>query len=121
MPQAKGKRLSDWQGTRLGRAGPGMHEVFEVYRRLGQVLQQFHNRYNRQLNHADFTPANVHYDDVTKQFTLVDLGGLGTNVTEGDLEHFCNSINIMGVHYGAQYVQQGQQALKQGYGPDTSP
>jgi hypothetical protein len=117
MPAAKGQRLTDWQGLKMSRRCT--QEVCENLRALGRVLKEFHTRYGCKLNHADFTPANVHYDDATKKFTFVDLGGLGTNVTEGDLEHFCKSIQIMGCTYGPQYVAQAQQALKQGYGPEV--
>jgi hypothetical protein len=123
MPKARGQRLADFISLRLVRQG-GVQDVCEMLTRLGQTLKQFHLRYQQPngspLNHADFTPSNVNYDEHTREFTFIDLGGLGTSVTKTDVDHFCESIRIIANYSGGpSFHQQGCAAIRAGYGVDT--
>jgi hypothetical protein len=91
MPVAKGHRFAEYFCMSIT-AGK-LHELLGVLKDLGRELKLFHQRYNSK-KHADFTPSNIFYDDQTKSFTFIDVGGVGTNVMERDDEHFIKSLQL---------------------------
>ena len=47
----------------------------------------------------DVQPSNIFYDEGTECFTLVDVGGMGLNAADTDLEHFVKSLQILAKSY----------------------
>jgi hypothetical protein len=114
MPVAKGDRLAEYfcMTISAGRA----HEMMGVLQMLGRELKLFHQRYNNR-KHADFTPSNIFYEPQSKSFTFIDLGGVGTAVSERDDEHFIKSLQLTcgpGTPYAA-HVNHAVNAFRQGY------
>jgi hypothetical protein len=114
MPIAKGQRLAEY--FCMSCAGGKIQELLQVIKELGRELKLFHQRYNNR-KHADFTPSNIFYDQQTKSFTFIDVGGVGTNVVDRDDEHFIKSLQITcgpGSPYGS-YFTNVVQAFRAGY------
>jgi hypothetical protein len=91
MPIAKGTRLAEYFCMSI--AGNKIQELLQVIKELGRELRLFHQRYNNR-KHADFTPSNIFFDQQSRSFTFIDVGGVGTNVVEKDDEHFIKSLQI---------------------------
>jgi hypothetical protein len=114
MPVAKGQRLAEYFCMSI--SGGKLQELFGVLRELGRELKLFHLRYNNK-KHADFTPSNIFYDQQTRSFTFIDVGGIGTSVMEQDDEHFVKSLQLTcgaGTPYGPHF-HNAVAAFKSGY------
>jgi hypothetical protein len=114
MPKASGERFGDWMTMTC--FAHRQQEVIAAVQELGRELRDFHVRYGNR-KHADFSPSNIYYDPATKSFTFIDLGGVGTQVMNDDVQHFIQALSIMGGAGGplGTIVQAATQALKTGY------
>mmetsp|Transcript_62749 Transcript_62749/g.99120 ORF Transcript_62749/g.99120 Transcript_62749/m.99120 type:complete len:1087 (-) Transcript_62749:8-3268(-) len=104
MPLATGERLSDivsilWALKKRG-------QVMDIMERAGKFLKDFHARYNN-MQHCDFQPSNLFYDEARQKFTLVDLADLGQQalITEKDADRFLNGLRIMGKSLGPEFME----------------
>jgi len=97
MPRAKGRMLALiihelWLKRHFT-------ELMRIFEKVGSCIAGFHRRYQGK-QHGDLQPANIVYDSHSDQITLIDLGGIGTNVVETDEEHFLQSLTMLGTYLG---------------------
>jgi hypothetical protein len=104
MPMASGERLSDIISIHW--ALKKRADVMDIMERAGKFLKDFHVRYNH-MQHCDFQPSNLFYDEKRRKFTLVDLADLGQQalITEKDADRFVNGLRIMGKSLGPEFME----------------
>lgn len=112
MWKVKGERLAEliahkWYQKQL-------EPLWQILSRLGQTLAAFHFRYNEN-QHGDFQPSNVFYDEDTGELALIDIGGMGVQSSESDIEHFGKSLKLLADVYGSQILLEGLRAFQAGY------
>jgi hypothetical protein len=115
MRRAPGESFSDivsrkWKGGRLS-------ELMTHFEAAGVFLASIHNRYG--LQHGDFQPNNLFFDEATNQFTMIDIADLASStqmmVQEGDVEHFCKGIQLLASVLGEQVHIDGLRHFQAGY------
>jgi len=89
-------------------------EVYDLFLRFGQFLAAFHQRYEN-TQHVDVQPSNIFYDADARRFTLIDVGGMGMNCSETDVEHFNKSLDILSNSYGKDLREIGGAYFEKGY------
>jgi tRNA A-37 threonylcarbamoyl transferase component Bud32 len=67
-------------------------ELMQMFHSLGRFLAGIHKRYNMQ--HGDFQPSNIFYDEDTGSFTLIDVGGMerAEGLQDSDVQHFSEAL-----------------------------
>jgi len=70
----------------------------------GLFLAKIHNKYG--LQHSDFQPSNLFFDEASGQFTMIDIADLSprgaSGVQETDVQHFCEGVRLLvGCHGNA--------------------
>jgi len=88
-------------------------ELWSIFEQLGQTLAAFHARYS-DSQHGDFQPSNVFYDQESRDFSLIDIGGMGVPTSETDVEHFTKALKLLADAYGSQLLT-GQRSFESGY------
>mmetsp|Transcript_34970 Transcript_34970/g.74362 ORF Transcript_34970/g.74362 Transcript_34970/m.74362 type:complete len:766 (+) Transcript_34970:377-2674(+) len=112
MHRVPGERLAEWIArTWHSSDRPSVLARFEE---LGGVLAQFHQRYGH-VQHGDFQPSNVFYDEATSSFSFIDVGGMGVPTTDNDVEHFVHSLSILSEPYGHSFAAEGRMVFERGY------
>jgi hypothetical protein len=116
MRKAPGKPLADALSMMV--SYNQVPRLLQILESLGRFIAGVHTRYNCQ--HNDFQPSNIFFDENTSQFTLIDVGGMGSSTqfksSEGDVEHFCESLRIMGAGTGSNVVAtEGKSHFLKGY------
>lgn len=111
MWKVHGERLAEYIAHKW--YAKELHELWEIFERLGRVLASFHLRYN-DSQHGDFQPSNVFYDEKTGDISLIDIGGMGVPTSETDQVHFTKSLKLLGDSYGAPLLD-GQRSFEDGY------
>jgi serine/threonine protein kinase len=114
MRKAPGHSIADIIGRRwfMNKKVELMRELYA----LGAFLAEVHARHHMQ--HGDFTPSNVFYDEVSGAFTMVDLSDFGPQFwesSESDVERFCVGIDMLAKCYGEQLRCEGKQHFVRGY------
>lgn len=112
MKKVRGERLAELMARKVF-----MKEVAGLYRileRLGVGLADFHDRYGN-MQHGDFQPSNVFYDEELQEMSLIDIGGMGVPTVDTDLEHFRESLRILAANYGSDVMEVGYHHFEQGY------
>jgi len=89
-------------------------EVMTILEKVGECLGDFHQRYGGK-QHGDLTPNNVLYDEATGCVTFIDLGGMGTSCSEGDVSYFSKSLSLSARLMGHQLETQGVRHFKEGH------
>jgi hypothetical protein len=112
MRKARGRPVGDVLA--LKRSSGQLHDVMRILRQLGSFLSRFHKSYNNK-QHGDFTPSNVFYDESCGTFTMIDIADLGNSSSEGDMQHFCKSLQILSHSYGQQFYTEGRRNFEEGY------
>ncbi|CAD7963712.1 unnamed protein product [Amoebophrya sp. A120] len=112
MRKARGTRLSEIFADMMTRKE--LLRVVDMLRQFGKFLKAFHTRYPGK-QHGDVQPSNVFCDPSAGHFTLIDMGGMGQKTVKNDLEHFSESLKLMGDSYGADFRIKGDSAFKEGY------
>jgi len=97
MPRAHGQLLALiihelWQKRHF-------NELMRLFEKVGSCIAGFHRRY-RGKQHGDLQPANIVYDSHNDKMTLIDLGGMGSNVMKSDEEHFLQSLTMLANYLG---------------------
>lgn len=114
MHKAPGRCLAETIAAKWhARQVPQLLQLFEG---LGRHLAGFHNQY--QVQHGDFQPSNIFYDEATTRFTLIDCGGMETSQfqADGDVEHFGEALRMLSRGLQAQeLVTDGSRHFKAGY------
>lgn len=113
MAKAAGKCLSEVIAVMTQRRQ--VAQLLQIFESLGRVLAGIHNRY--EMNHGDFQPNNVFYDQGTGHFTLVDLGGMALDKpgAESDVEHFGESLRILARGLQTEFFNDAYRHFQSGY------
>mmetsp|Transcript_164840 Transcript_164840/g.316499 ORF Transcript_164840/g.316499 Transcript_164840/m.316499 type:complete len:925 (+) Transcript_164840:91-2865(+) len=93
--------------------------IFPVFSSLGIILGEFHLKYGK-CQHGDFQPSNVLFDEVSGKISLIDIGGMGSNQYESDIEHFANALQILKRNYSGDLLDQCQRHFEAGYAKATA-
>jgi len=113
MPRAKGQMLAFvihelWHKRNF-------NELMRIFKRVGSCIAGFHRRYQGK-QHGDLQPANIVYDCHSGQITLIDLGGMGSNVMKSDEEHFLQSLTMLATYLGCpRLANDAQRHFSQAY------
>jgi hypothetical protein len=115
MRRASGESFSDvitrkWNSKNAS-------ELMQYFEAAGSFLGAMHAKYG--LQHGDFQPNNLFYDEATKQFTMIDIADLAPSsymvIQEGDVEHFCKGVRLLAKCLGEQLHIDGLRYFKAGY------
>jgi len=93
-------------------------ELMRDFEALGFFLGSIHNRCG--LQHGDFQPSNVFWDEASGRFTMIDIADLapwsaGLGAQESDVEHFCQGVRLLAKPHGEQFYSEGVRRFKAGY------
>jgi hypothetical protein len=118
MHKAPGIQLSTLIARKCKRQADVLNDIFQG---AGQFIAGIHNRY--QMQHGDFQPSNVFYDEATDVFTLIDVCGMESAHThlDSDVDHFLESLRLVArglqatelSNDGNRYFQMGYSAVRQ--------
>lgn len=119
MRKAPGKIFSDvinrkWKSRQIS-------ELMQDFEALGSFLANVHNKYG--LQHGDFQPSNIFFEEASKRFTMIDLADLAPQssmVQESDVEHFCAGLRLLAKCFGDQLQSEGSRHFKAGYGKQSA-
>jgi len=92
-------------------------ELWQELYAIGSFLADVHARLDN-MQHGDFTPSNVFYDEATRTFTMVDLADFGPQLrqsSETDVQRFCKSLDIVSKCLGEQLFIEGKRSFEAGY------
>jgi Ser/Thr protein kinase RdoA (MazF antagonist) len=112
MQKVKGERLSEfvaWKNVK--KQTPLLLKVFE---KIGKVLAEFHARYGN-MQHGDFQPSNIFYDETGDSLVFIDLGGMGVQCMDNDVQHFTSALSRMSGTYSPNLISGAMQAFDRGY------
>jgi tRNA A-37 threonylcarbamoyl transferase component Bud32 len=113
MRKVRGQPLGDVIAVKRGTGQ--LQDVMRILRQLGSFLSRFHRSYNNK-QHGDFQPSNVFYDESSGAFAMIDIADLGSTLhSEGDVSHFCKSLQILSNCYGQQFYIEGKRNFEEGY------
>jgi serine/threonine protein kinase len=113
MRKVRGQPLGDV--IALKRGSGQLQDVMRILRQLGSFLSRFHRSYHNK-QHGDFQPSNVFYDETSGAFTMIDIADLGSTLhSEGDVSHFCKSLQLLSHSYGQQFYIEGKRNFEEGY------
>lgn len=112
MRKVPGQRLAEIIATKC--AFCQMDKLMPIFRRIGQVLAQFHTRYHN-LQHGDFQPSNIFVDEGTDDVIFIDVGGIGVPTVDDDRQHFFKAMRILADNYGPQFEREGRAYFDEGY------
>lgn len=113
MREAPGYRLSDIIAHRFNTGQSD--RIPDLLRQTGNFLSRFQASYG--LQHGDFNPSNVFYEEASGRFTAIDVSNMGVApyADKDDFGHF--NAALMGWHesYGAQLMTLCSAAFAAGY------
>lgn len=114
MPEVSGSDLGNIIGTMWwGHQGPALMQIIE---KVGAALAEFHRKHD--LQHGDFQPSNIFYDEAGGKITFIDLVGITSEPVPGnvgDVEHFLASLRLISQAYGPQFAEDAQRHFQSGY------
>lgn len=93
-------------------------ELMNNFEALGSFLANVHKKYG--LEHGDFQPSNIFYDEASDHFTMIDVADLSLpgspfGCQEPDVEHFCSGVRLLARCHGEQFRAEGVRRFKAGY------
>lgn len=112
MQKASGQSLAEL--IAIKQAFNQLDQLHMIMGRLGDCLYRFHSRYG-DLQHGDFQPSNIFYDEKREKFTLIDVGGMGVPTADSDIAHFRNSMSLCFAAQGPEFTTSCLDRLQQGY------
>lgn len=112
MRKVKGERLAEFIAKKV--FYQHSNDILAMLERLGACLADFHARYNN-LQHGDFQPSNVFFDELTQEVFLIDIGGMGMPTMDNDVQHFTTAMGLLAEAYGHKLIQEGLRFFVQGY------
>jgi tRNA A-37 threonylcarbamoyl transferase component Bud32 len=98
----------------------GHHNLLlQMFAEFGTFLAVMHRVY-KGMQHGDCQPSNVFYDEISGNFTLIDVAdfGYGPFVAEGgenDVEHFCDGMKTLTQWYGENFTEDILRSFRNGY------
>lgn len=112
MRKVPGMRMAEliankWYGNQI-------RHLMDIFEKLGLTLAEYHARYGN-VQHGDFQPSNVFYDEEEDKLFLIDMGGMGMPTMETDLQHFTKSMKLLSDAYGPSLLSDGMRHFEQGY------
>jgi hypothetical protein len=114
MNVARGERMAEVVG-RLVKSND-LNKLGQVCLQVGIQVVKFHQRYFS-TQHCDLQCSNI-YIDTSQQpcvVTLIDLGGMGSNVQGNDVDYFQQSIRLLGRTYGSEFEKIAIENFSKGY------
>jgi hypothetical protein len=114
MRKARGERLAEFMAKKWYGNEASKRQLMNILKKIGATLREFHSRYSG-LQHGDFTPSNIFYDEANDHITFIDNGGMGVPTTVKDVPHFLNSLRLVSRAYGPRLANEGSQLFEQGY------
>lgn len=112
MRKVRGERLAEVIARKWYRGE--VNQIMRLLERLGTCLGEFHTRYSG-VQHGDFQPSNIIYDDERDALVMIDVGGMGVPTMQGDVAHFCKSLRLLAEAYGTGLANDGTRRFEQGY------
>lgn len=112
MRKVRGERLAEVIARKWYRGE--VSQIMRLLERLGTCLGEFHTRYSG-VQHGDFQPSNIIYDDERDALVMIDVGGMGVPTMQGDVAHFCKSLRLLAEAYGTGLANDGTRRFEQGY------
>ncbi|CAK0903349.1 unnamed protein product [Prorocentrum cordatum] len=112
MRKVRGERLAEVIARKWYRGE--VSQIMRLLERLGTCLGEFHTRYSG-VQHGDFQPSNIIYDDERDALVMIDVGGMGVPTMQGDVAHFCKSLRLLAEAYGTGMANDGTRRFEQGY------
>jgi len=114
MRQAPGQVFSDVIGRKL--QANKTPELLQYIGSLGTFLADVHARHG--MEHGDFTPSNVFYDERSDAFTLVDVSDFGPqewNRRQSDYERFIKGLELVTRSHAPQLFSECRRHFESGY------
>jgi len=115
MRRAPGQPLSDLVAARCHEKK--VEDLMRIFEQLGRFLADFHKRYGN-MQHGDFQPSNIFYDEVSRRFTMIDVADIGPQdpLSEADVKHFSSGLRLLSGLLGQRYCAEGRRRFEAGYG-----
>jgi len=88
--------------------------LFQICEEIGRLLADFHRRYDN-MQHGDFQPSNVFYDEASDTIAFIDIGGMGIPTVDDDVSHFRQAMNLLANAYGPTLHANCIEAFDRGY------
>lgn len=113
MKKVRGERLTEhiahrWHGKQFDR-------VYQIMDKVGYALAEFHGRYGN-IQHGDFQPSNIFWDEERSGIFLIDIGGMGVPCMDNDIEHFQKALKLLADSYKSpELYNVGIRHFEQGY------
>lgn len=85
-----------------------------IFEELGKQLAVFHKRYGN-MQHGDFQPSNIFYDEASDTLSFIDVGGMGIPTVDDDVSHLCQAMNLLAHSYGPSLHEDCIAAFDKGY------
>jgi hypothetical protein len=94
-------------------------QLLDIFKRFGTFMRRFHQSYNG-MQHGDCSPSNVFYDDVSGNFTLIDVADFGYGPYlavggENDVEHFIDGLKTLSSWYGSVFLSTCEDEFRNAY------
>jgi aminoglycoside phosphotransferase (APT) family kinase protein len=115
MRKASGKAFSEVIARRWFMSQKA--ELWKELYAIGSFLADVHQRHNN-MQHGDFTPSNVFYDEAAETFTMVDLSDFGPqewNSHQTDVQRFCSGLQMVSKCFGQEFYIEGKRTFEAGY------
>jgi len=101
MRRCPGRSLSEIIAGKLSIGK--LDTLLDLFSQVGRCLAELHARYGG-WQHGDFTPSNIFHDERLGKTTFIDVGDVGKEQMETDLEHFFLALGILEKAYGNKAV-----------------
>lgn len=85
-----------------------------IFEELGKQLAAFHKRYGN-MQHGDFQPSNIFYDEESDTLSFIDVGGMGIPTVDDDASHLRQAMNLLAHSYGPTLHEDCIAAFDKGY------
>eukprot|EP00930_Biecheleria_cincta_P054732 TRINITY_DN410_c0_g2_i1.p1 TRINITY_DN410_c0_g2~~TRINITY_DN410_c0_g2_i1.p1 ORF type:complete len:631 (-),score=111.78 TRINITY_DN410_c0_g2_i1:154-2046(-) len=112
MRKVPGERLAELFCRKY--YGKQEEHLFQICEEIGRLLADFHRRYDN-MQHGDFQPSNVFYDEASDTIAFIDIGGMGIPTVDNDVSHFRQAMNLLANAYGPTLHTSCIQAFDRGY------
>eukprot|EP00930_Biecheleria_cincta_P054730 TRINITY_DN410_c0_g1_i1.p1 TRINITY_DN410_c0_g1~~TRINITY_DN410_c0_g1_i1.p1 ORF type:complete len:566 (-),score=108.54 TRINITY_DN410_c0_g1_i1:47-1744(-) len=88
--------------------------LLQIFEELGRQLAVFHKRYGH-MQHGDFQPSNIFYDEASDALSFIDVGGMGIPTVDDDVSHLRQAMNLLAHSYGPTLHENCIAAFDRGY------
>eukprot|EP00930_Biecheleria_cincta_P055778 TRINITY_DN4204_c0_g1_i9.p1 TRINITY_DN4204_c0_g1~~TRINITY_DN4204_c0_g1_i9.p1 ORF type:complete len:828 (+),score=147.87 TRINITY_DN4204_c0_g1_i9:133-2616(+) len=112
MRKVRGERFSEFVAWKNVKKQTSL--LLRVFEKIGKALAEFHARYGN-MQHGDFQPSNIFYDEAGDSLFFIDLGGMGVQCMDNDVQHFTSALSRMSGTYSGSLISGALQAFDRGY------